>query len=152
MNNKNNAGFNFLYFACLLNLLVISSSYAEVKSGSQLSNAILTESELSQCHDRTKLLAQTAEQLKERLKQLKTLQNNISKLEQDREQGYQEVDFHSQISVDKYNQINKQIKQLSQEYTQDAEHFNKAVKQYNADIDHHVAECDDKKYFKKTNN
>jgi len=149
MNNKNNAGFNFLYFACLLNLLVISSSYAEVKSDSQVSDAILTESELSQCHDRTKLLAQTADQLKERSKQLKTLQNNISKLEQDRKQGYTEVDFHSRISVDKYNQFNKQIKQLSQQYTQDAQRFNTAVKQYNADIDHHVAECDDKQYYKK---
>ncbi len=149
MNNKNNAGFNFLYFACLLNLLTISSSYAEVKSASQVSNTILTEAELSQCHDRTKFLAQTAVQLKELSKQLKTLQDNISKLQQDRDQEYTELDFHSRVSVDKYNQLNKQIHQLSKKYTQDAEGFNTAVKQYNIDIDHHVAECDDKQYYKK---
>lgn len=51
-----------LSFICLLNLLVISSSYAEVKSSSPEQKEILTQAELSQCRDKTKFLAQTTKQ------------------------------------------------------------------------------------------
>lgn len=138
-----------LSFICLLNLLLISSSFAEVKSDSQTSNEILTQTELNQCEDETKSLAQIAKQLNERSSQFEVHKKDISQLENDRRQMSSVLDLHSKVSVDKYNQINKQIKHLTQLYITDTESFNDAVRQYKADIEKHKIECDDKQYYKK---
>ncbi|MCU7938953.1 MAG: hypothetical protein KZQ64_06130 [gamma proteobacterium symbiont of Bathyaustriella thionipta] len=139
----------YLAIICLINLFVISLSYAEEKSTSQTSSEILTSSELSQCQDKTRLLAQTATQLNQYSNQFETQKNEISQLKEDRKQAYSELDFHSQADVDNYNQLNKQLKQLSQMYLSDVESYNAAVERYKADIKQHIIECDDKKYFLK---
>ena len=109
----------------------------------------MTQSELAQCQDNTKSLAQTAQQLKERSDQLMTEKINISELEFNRAQMYSDIDFHSHASVDKYNLINKQLKQLSQRYTENTESYNNAVNQYKADVEQHLLECDDKRYYEQ---
>ncbi|MCK5649042.1 MAG: hypothetical protein KAI22_09195 [Gammaproteobacteria bacterium] len=146
MNKKNHMRLSFI---CLVNFLVISSSYAEVKSDAQIAEEILTQSELFECQNNTKSLAQAAQQLKERSEQLMTEKINISELEFNREQMYSGIDFHSQASVDKYNHLNNQIKRLSQTYTADSESYNNAVKQYKTDVERHLLECDNKRYYEQ---
>ena len=145
MNKKN---YLSLSFACLINILGISSIHAEVKSSAPISDTIITQSELAQCNEKSKALAQTAEQLNEELNRLTTLKNNMNQIEQDRKQMSTGIDFHNPASVNKYNQINAQIKQLSQTYTNDIEKYNSAIKQYNIDITRLKTECDKKQYYK----
>jgi len=138
----------FLSITCLINLLIISLSLAEEKSGSQTSNKILTQSELSQCNEKTKTLNKRADELIARSTQLKTQKDTIRKLKQDRKQKYINLDLHSKNSVDEYNQVNEQLKQLSQAYKADVQNFNNTVKQYKADVGHHKSQCDNKQYYK----
>ena len=137
-----------LSFACLINILSISSIHAEVKSSAPIADTIITQAELLQCNEKSKALAQTAEQLNEELNRLTTLKNNMSQFEQDRKQLFTGIDFHDPASVDKYNQINTQIKQLSQAYNDDVKQYNSAIKQYNIDINRLKNECDNKQYYK----
>ncbi len=138
-------------FICLINLIAISSSHAEVKqpmkSNSSASEVILTQSELSNCNEKAKHLAQIAEQLKVRLKQLQTVKKEMDQLEQERTHEYKHIDFHNKTAVTEYNNTNQQLNQLSQSYTTDATNFNVAVKQYKADSHQLTNECDDKQYF-----
>lgn len=137
-----------LSFTCLIYIMGISSIHAEAKSSAPVSDTIITQAELAQCNEKSKALTQTAEQLNEELNRLTTLKNNINQIDQDRKQMSAGIDFHDPVSVDKYNQINTQIKQLSQTYSNDIEKYNSAVKQYKIDINRLKTECDNKQYYK----
>jgi len=138
-----------LSFIFLLSCLSLSSGNAEEKTSPPVPDTILTQSELSQCYEKEKLLAQTAAQLKERANQLKTQKSDMNKLALDRKLLYTRIDFHSQNSVVQYNRINKQLNQLSQTYITDIKSFNNNVKQYQADSSQLINECDNKPYHPK---
>lgn len=138
-----------LSFVILLSCLSLSSGHAEATTSLPVPDKILTQSELSQCYEKEKLLAQTATQLKERSNQLKTQKSDMNKLALDRKLLYTRIDFHSQNSVVQYNRINQQLNQLSQTYIKDIKSFNNDVKQYQADSSQLISECDNKSYHPK---
>lgn len=124
-------------------LLLISTGHAAEEP-----EDLITQAQLSQCRDRTSDLADTQKQLNERFTQFKTQKETISRLENDRDAMYSTIDFHQQLSVDNYNQLNEQIEDLAQTYRMDTEHFNNAVRQYKVDIEAHTLKCDAKHYYK----
>ena len=136
-------------FIFLLSFLSLSSGHAEEKKSPPVQDKILTQSELSQCYENEKMLAQTVAQLKERASQLKAQKSDMSKLALDRKLLYTRIDFHSQNSVIQYNRINQQLNQLSQTYITDIKSFNNDVKQYQTDSSQLISECDNKPYHPK---
>lgn len=133
----------------LVALLGSAASHAGEKSNSQPPGNMLTQLELSQCNAKEDLLAQTANNLKARSEQLKSLKKDMDKLLQNRQQAYASIDFHKHASVHKYNLIDDQFEQLSHNYTKDVMNLNKDIKQYKADAKQLKSECDNKQYYKK---
>jgi len=145
MNKKTDINFIFILSACLFNLVVISSSYADVQPDLI---TLLNSDELSLCMEDEKSLNLRAEELKEQFSQLTIMKNKISQLEQSRNEEYAAIDFHNELSVNKYNQLNNELNQLSKNYTADAEAFNNTVTQYKADAVQLMNKCDNKKFHK----
>ncbi len=132
-----------LFFFGLTAITTLSPAYAE-------QNEVLSPEELVQCMERERNLEAIAEQLNTRSKEVQMLNDKLQQLEQQRDREYADIDFHNEASVNEYNRINQQIKQTSELYLSEAEEFNRAVRQYKADIVKLKAECDQKKYYKKT--
>ena len=145
MNKKTDINFIFILSACLFNLVVISSSYADVQPDS---TTPLNPDELSLCMEDEKSLNLRAEQLKEQFSQLTIRKNKISQLDQSRNEEYADIDFHNELSVNEYNQLNNELNQLSKNYTADTETFNNAVRQYKAGSVQLMNKCDNKKFHK----
>ncbi|MCW8931659.1 MAG: hypothetical protein OQL19_15685 [Gammaproteobacteria bacterium] len=147
----NNSFFINLLLIGLMNFIVLSSSYAEVKPNNTVADDVLTQPELEQCNKRTQHLAQQASQLKDKFNHLQAQKETLTLLEKDRNQAYKTIDFHNPTSVNNYNKINSELNQLSPSYALEAKTFNEAVKQYKADINQLRSECNHKSYYKENN-
>ena len=134
---------SLLFFFGLTALLTLSPAYAE-------QSEVLSPEELAQCLQRESNLEAIAEQLNTRSAEVQMLNDKLQQLEQQRNREYADIDFHNEASVNAYNQLNQQIKQASELYLNEAEEFNRAVRQYKADVVELESECDQKKYYKKT--
>jgi DNA repair ATPase RecN len=145
--NMNNKIFTSIIFIFLTSLFSVTLSHAETTSTNQNSSEILTQSELSQCSERSKHLVQTATQLKGHASQLKSQKDEMNQLAQDRSKEYADLDFQSPASVDEYNQVNKRLNHLTQTYSPDVKIFNEAVKQYKIDISQLKNDCNNKHYY-----
>ncbi|WP_198265252.1 hypothetical protein [sulfur-oxidizing endosymbiont of Gigantopelta aegis] len=125
--------------------LSIASSHAQTQDKAQNSANILTQDELAQCLQRSSELAQRSVQLKKQATELQALVDKIEQMELKREDI--PVDFHSQQSVNDYNQLNSDIEEFEQQYQNKAQTFNQQVKQYKKDAEQLKNECDNKKYY-----
>lgn len=157
---KKDTGFQYLVFFCVMNLFFVSLSFAEsnisIKGDSlkgkpvtsaQASKPIISNEQLTQCLEKIKLANQTAYELEEQSDNLERLKNYLEGLKQKLESARTHLDWHSQDSVNEYNEMKKRLTELSQNYSSEAENYNYLVEQHKADNEALKIECDDKRYF-----
>ena len=138
-----------IHFLLLSNLAILSSSHANEPVNPSDSTNMISSSELSQCHEDSKVLDQRSEQLKAESQQLTTMKNELNQLHDDRNTQYTETDFKAQASVNKYNQLNNNLNHLSQQYSVEVKKFNENIKRYTNDTAELIARCHNKNYKKE---
>ncbi len=108
---------------------------------------VMTQSEYAQCQQRKYDLEQVKQQFHQRIQKNQQKKNELIRLEGERLELSEKIDYQSDTSVNHYNQLNEKLNELSKDYKQTIEQFNLDVEQFQKDVTALLSECNNKQYL-----
>lgn len=124
------------------NVILMKGKQAE----SQSSDPLLSSTDLSQCLKEMDMINQKAKNLRNESEQIDKLKNGLINVQQDLDIQRDNLDWHSQESVNDYNRINNKLKTYAKNYISAVDLYNQEVKLYRTTVNRLKKDCGNKRY------